>query len=89
MDESQIGQADDIAGRLSKIEAQLSDLQREVVKSRRTVWRTWFYSEIISPLIAVGVLLGAIYFGVTYIEDRFLGGASIFEEVQKVLKVEQ
>ena len=89
MEEKNNRQSNDISARLSEVEAQLNSLQREVRHTRKTVWRTWFFSEIISPLIALVVLLGAIYFGVTYVEDRFLGGASIFEEVQKVLDSEQ
>lgn len=88
MDEKENPQSREVADRLTEIEKQLAALHKAVQGTRRTIWRTWFYSEVVSPLIAILVLVGAIYFGVTYIEDRFLGGASIFSEVQRILDSE-
>ena len=88
MDEKENPQSREVADRLAEIEKQLAALHKAVQGTRRTIWRTWFFSEVVSPLIAILVLVGAIYFGVTYIEDRFLGGASIFAEVQRILDSE-
>lgn len=85
MGDKENNQSQQLSDRLSKIESQMDGLRREMVRTRRTVRRTWFYTEFISPLIALAILVGGIYFGVSYVEEHFLGGVSIVDEVQGLL----
>ena len=85
MEDREKSQSRQLSNRLSTIESQIDDLRREVIRTRHTVRRTWFFSEFVSPLIALAVFVGAVYLGIRYVEDRFLGGASIVSEIQKVL----
>ena len=85
-DENKDARFDLTTDRLARLEQQVAELRKDIRRTRRTVWRTWFYTEVISPLIALGLIVGAIYYGITYIEENFLGGASILDEAQQVIK---
>ncbi len=75
-----------LAVRMERIEVELAALQETSRGTKKAVWGTWFYSEIISPILAVGVIIFVVYMGMQYIETNYLGGISIVDKVGAFLE---
>ncbi len=61
-------------------EIRLLELQKELKKTRRSLRILWT-AELLGPLLAIALILGGAWFALKYVEQHYLGGASLIDKV--------